>query len=265
MVAAAAFAVVKAVFYVADWVIEKDGDKLLRRHLDAAWDNLNKQTLGQIANRLLEQVVERASEFLQPGKWPWGKLVAMLFLVNAAAYVIGQAVFCTLKEECGSTLGHDSVLQDYGFGRLFVWLALSFSASVFLQIACLSLVLGLFRLAVPKFGTLKLMGLIFLCAAFVIATFLAQYAAQQVATYLSFERGPYWDKFWTNISGTTPYFWATLILSIVAGFPLVAFLIVISASLVLRLLPSFARSAMIWLVWKITTDSSPVLERLAGR
>ena len=256
------FTAVKFSFVIAQWIFEKDGDKILRRNLDTIWDELNRLTFRQVAMRLLVRIVEKMRALLQAPRNPRGKLFLAFFILNIVAYVIAQSLFCALENECGRTLGHDEVLSEYGAGRLTLWLCLSFLGSTLLQLSGLYLVHKLLATAALQFGLPKLVLLLAVSTALLVAVFFAQYAVQQVSTYLAFGLGPYWDRMFGNILEGRPYFWATLVLSLFAGFPLVVFLLVLATSTILRTLPNAARAATIWIVWKITTDSTPVLERL---
>ena len=112
------FTAVKFSFVIAQWIFEKDGDKILRRNLDTIWDELNRLTFRQVAMRLLVRIVEKMRALLQAPRNPRGKLFLAFFILNIVAYVIAQSLFCALENECGRTLGHDEVLSEYGAGRL---------------------------------------------------------------------------------------------------------------------------------------------------
>ena len=256
------FTAVKVSFAIVQWVVEKKGDKLLRMHLDALWDRLNRLTLRQLAHRLLSRTVGKSTEgLLKPGR-PRKKLLLAFLLLNVLAYLVAESLYCAMKNNCGVTLGHDYVLQRYGASKLLLWLCLNFTGSLLIQLVCLFLIHRMLEIAVSRFSVRRLVVLLIAASLLMIIVFFAQYSAQQLSTYLAFREGPYWDRVLSNVTQITPYFLGTLVLSLAAGLPLVAYVLALLVAVVLRTLPDYARTGMIWVVYKVSSDDSPVLERM---
>ena len=263
-IAVLVFTAIKTIFAVLQWVLEDKGDPILRGSLDRIHDIVDKLTLRQLSARILFRTVAAVSNrVLRPGKPKW-KLVALLFALNTLAYVIGQGMYCHMRNECGSTLGHDSVLAEDGVAKLIVWFLLSFTASTAVQLVCIKLVWRLMKLTAERFTVSRLLLCLAVSVGALPTVLVAQYSIQQLARFIAFGLPPRLENFWLSFTNMTPYFWATCVMAVVAGLPIVAYLIVLAISVTVRSSPNFIRLAFIWVVFKVTTDNTPVLERIGS-
>jgi hypothetical protein len=261
--ASSAFVLVKSAFFVTEWIVEKPGDKFLRKHLDNLYLRIDALSLRQIAISILTSTSGKLKLLLRGEKTSKYRLISTLFLVNLLAYLLAQGLFCTLRNECGATLGHDLVLKLYGAKELLFWLGLTVGTAMAVQLLCLSLVDRMIKAAIQEFGLVRLLLFYGFAVVLLIAIFFGQYVVQQLSTYLAFGIGPRMDNILSNVTTISPYFVATSLFSLVAGFPLVGFTLALSGAIVLRSLPDAARHGFNdWIILKITTDESPVLKRL---
>lgn len=262
IVAAVVFAVAKAAFGVLQWVVEENGNKVVRRHLDALYDCLDGMTFRQIAARLMLRTVNAFDGRMPRSGRSRVLLIVGFIIFNLFAYIVGQFYFCSAKADCGTNLGHDFVLEKYGLTGLIIWLCLTIIGTLVLQVLGLWFVFRAMASAAIRIGVTRTVLLLLAAVTVVTLVFFAQYAVQQLATQVAFKIPPRWEKVLPNILAIDRYFVATLILTAAAALPLLALLLVLVLAFFMRILPKMARTAMAWLVWKITTDSTPVLERL---
>lgn len=262
IIAALVFAVAKAAFSILQWVVEEKGNKVLRRHLDALYDRLDRMTFRQISTRLMVRTVRAFDARMPKTNRSRISLILGLMLFNLATYIVGQFYFCSTKAECGSNLGHDSVLEDHGLTDLLIWICLTIVGSIVLQVIGLWFIFRTMASAAIRTSPTRMTFLLIAATTTVTLVFFAQYAVQQLATLAAFDIPPRWEKVLPNILTLNRYFVATLILTAAAALPILALLMVLVLALIMRILPGFARTAMAWFVWRITTDSTPVLERL---
>jgi len=263
-IAVLVFTTVKVSFAVLQWVLEDKADPILRGSLDRIYDHLDKLTFRQLSARILFRTINGLSDrFLRPNRKKWN-LVALFFMLNIAAYIVAQSTYCYMRNECGNTLGHDTVLKDYGLVRLLIWSILSFSASTLIQLACISLVWLLMKLAAERLTAYRIALCLTVSLLMLPTIFLTQYFIQQSARLIAFNLPVRLEYLWVSLTSVTPYFWATLILALVTALPIVIYLSVLLASVLVRASPSFVRSALLWIVFKITTDNTPVLERFGS-
>ena len=256
------FTLVKMAFASAQWITDEAGETFLRRHLDALYDTLDSLTYSQIVGRVLKRTRETLSH-RTPTNWKQRLNFVLLFTaLNLFTYLIAQGMYCAMRNECNNNLGHDAVLAEHGVIRLCIWLTLTFTGSLLLQLSSIWLTWSMLVAAAAKPTLLTALHHTLASLILLVAVFFLQYSIQMLATHFAFLTPLRWERMLSNIAALSPYILATAILALAASLPTFIYILTLAASILLRLMPTWLRKLFKWTVYRVTTDKTPVLDRL---
>lgn len=272
---AAAFLLVKAAFEFLVWVGAEDKDAIYRRHLDSLFDALDEHSLYELARQLAEKVVSRL------GLADGSALSGLGVIAFAAALMIN---YVSLLFSFAEMARHNVnfVLADVTLPRA-AWLLfreLGFTGSQ--QMAWMSACNTLWALAaffmsrrslltvIRAEGTGSLLGSLARQAGIFVLAFFAMFASLFASV---------WFYDWGGNTETQQYLYTQsvrmlygfdknlvsllLLNAVVSCIPSAIYFVLLFSLTLARAAPNWVRTAIRHVVFRLTTDSQPVLKQLA--